>query len=72
MDMKYIELIETERLTMRRLMPDDYKLMAAWDMDERVSRYLLSSACKTPEEPLTWLPKKDPTSKPSGVMSTPN
>ena len=60
---KYKEVIETERLTMRRLMPDDYKLMAAWDMDERVYKYLLSPPCKTPEEPLTWLPKKDPTSK---------
>ena len=63
MGMEYIEVLETERLTMRRLMPDDYKLMAAWDMDERVYKYLLGSACKDPEEPLAWLPKKDPTSK---------
>ena len=57
------EIIETKRLVMRRLMPDDYKVMAAWDMDERVFRYLLGSVCKTPEEPLAWLPKKDPASK---------
>ena len=60
---EYYELIETERLTMRRLMPSDYKAMAAWDMDERVYKYLLGTACKSPEDPLVWLPKKDPTSK---------
>ena len=54
----YYEVIETERLVMRRLMPEDYKAMAAWDMDERVYKYLIGSACKTPEEPLVWLPKK--------------
>ncbi len=57
------EIIETNRLIMRRLRPEDYLAMAAWDMDERVYRYLMSSVCKTPEEPLAWLPKKDPTSK---------
>ena len=57
------EIIETERLIMRRLRPDDYLVMAAWDMDERVYKYLMSSACKSPEEPLVWLPKKDPTSR---------
>lgn len=57
------EIVETDRLIMRRLRPDDYLAMAAWDMDERVYKYLLSPACKTPEEPLAWLPKKDPTSK---------
>ena len=57
------EIVETDRLIMRRLRPDDYLAMAAWDMDERVYKYLMSSACKTPEEPLVWLPKKDPTSK---------
>ena len=57
------EIIETDRLIMRRLRPDDYLAMAAWDMDERVYKYLMSSVCKTPEEPLVWLPKKDPTSK---------
>ncbi len=56
------ETVESERLTMRRLMPEDYKAMAAWDMDERVYKYLLGNACKFPEEPLVWLPKKDPTS----------
>ncbi len=58
-----MEIIETERLVMRRLMPDDYLAMAAWDMDERVYKYLPSTVCKTPEEPLVWLPKKDPNSK---------
>ncbi len=48
---------------MRRLRPEDYLAMSAWDMDERVYKYLLGSACKAPEEPLAWLPKKDPTSK---------
>ncbi len=62
-NMENIETIETERLTMRRLMPSDYKAMAAWDMDERVYKYLLGTACKSPEDPLVWLPKKDPTSK---------
>ena len=57
------DVIETERLVMRRLMPEDYKAMAAWDMDERVCKYLLGSVCKSPEEPLAWLAKKDPTSK---------
>ncbi|MBP5298866.1 MAG: amino acid racemase, partial [Lachnospiraceae bacterium] len=38
------EIVESERFTMRRLMPDDYKLMAAWDMDERVYKYLLGNA----------------------------
>ena len=42
-----METVETNRLHMRRLMPDDYKAMAAWDMDERVYKYLLGSACKT-------------------------
>ena len=32
-------------------------------LDERVYKYLMGSACKTPEEPLVWLPKKDPTSR---------
>ena len=63
-----MEMIETERLIMRRLMPEDYKAMAAWDMDERVYKYLLGSACKTPEEPLAWLPKKDPASKVNILM----
>jgi RimJ/RimL family protein N-acetyltransferase len=62
------EVVESKRLIMRRLMPEDYKVMAAWDMDERVYKYLLSSACKTPEEPLAWLPKKDPTSKVNILM----
>ena len=31
-----MEIIETERLIMRRLMPEDYLAMAAWDMDVRV------------------------------------
>ena len=55
--------METDRLIMRRLRPDDYLAMAAWDMDERVYKYLMSPACKNPEDPLVWLPKKDPTSK---------
>lgn len=58
-----MEIVESKRLLMRRLMPDDYKLMAAWDMDERVYKYLLGSPCKNIEEPLVWLPKKDPNSK---------
>lgn len=62
------ETVETERLSMRRLMSNDYKAMAAWDMDERVYKYLLGSACKTPEEPLSWLPKKDPNSKVNILM----
>ena len=37
--------------------------MTAWDMDERVYKYLMSSPCKAPEDTLVWLPKKDPTSK---------
>ena len=57
------EIVETDRLIMRRLRPDDYLAMAAWDMDERVYKYLMSPACKNPEDPLVWLPKKDPTSK---------
>jgi len=63
-----METVETNRLHMRRLMPDDYKAMAAWDMDERVYKYLLGSACKTVEEPLVWLPKKDPNSKTNILM----
>lgn len=39
-----MEIVETNRLLMRRLIPDDYKEMAAWDMDERVYKYLLDSA----------------------------
>lgn len=62
------EFVESQRLIMRRLRPDDYKAMAAWDMDERVYKYLMSSACKTPEEPLSWLPKKDPHSKTNILM----
>ena len=57
------EVIESERLLMRRLRPSDYLAMAGWDMDERVCQYLMGSVCKTPEEPLVWLPKKDPASK---------
>ncbi len=57
------ETIETERLTLRRLMLNDYKAMAAWDMDERVYKYLLGSTCKAPEDPIIWLPKKDPNSR---------
>ena len=57
------EIVESERLIMRRLRPDDYLAMTAWDMDERVYRYLMSSVCKTPEEHLVWLQKKDPKSK---------
>ena len=58
-----MEIVETDRLSMRRLMPEDYKVMAAWDMDERVYKYLVGSVCKTVEEPLAWLPKKDPNSR---------
>ena len=57
------EIVETDRLIMRRLRPEDYQAMASWDMDERVCKYLMNNACKTPEDPLTWLPKKDPTSR---------
>lgn len=64
----YMDTVETNRLFMRRLMPDDYKAMAAWDMDERVYKYLLGSACKTVEEPLVWLPKKDPNSRTNILM----
>ena len=63
-----METVETKRLIMRRLMPEDYLEMAAWDMDERVYKYLLGNACKTPEEPLAWLPKKDPNSKTNSLM----
>jgi len=63
-----MEIVETNRLLMRRLIPDDYKEMAAWDMDERVYKYLLGSACKTVEEPLAWLPKKDPYSSTNILM----
>ena len=63
-----MEIVESNRLSMRRLMPDDYKAMAAWDMDERVYKYLLGSPCKTIEEPLSWLPKKDPNSKTNILM----
>ena len=62
------EIVETERLLLRRLRPEDYRAMAAWDMDERVYKYLLGSACKTPEEPLAWLPKKDPASRTNILM----
>ena len=62
------EIVETNRLLMRRLRPEDYVAMAAWDMDERVYKYLMSCACKTPEEPLAWLPKKDPKSKVNILM----
>lgn len=62
------ETVESERLVMRRLMPGDYKAMAAWDMDERVYRYLMGSACRTPEEPLAWLPRKDPNSATNILM----
>ena len=56
------EIVETERLVLRRLMAADYKAMAAWDMDERVHKYLMSNVCRTPKDPLCWLPKKDPNS----------
>lgn len=63
-----MEVVESERLIMRRLLPEDYKAMAAWDMDERVYKYLIGTVCKTPEEPLVWLPKKDPNSKVNILM----
>lgn len=63
-----MERIETDRLIMRRLMPEDYLEMTAWDMDERVYKYLLGNACKTPEDPLSWLPKKDPHSRTNILM----
>ena len=63
-----MEIVESSRLIMRRLMPEDYKVMAAWDMDERVYKYLLGNACKSIEEPLVWLPKKDPNSKTNILM----
>jgi RimJ/RimL family protein N-acetyltransferase len=63
-----MEIVESKRLIMRRLIPDDYIAMAAWDMDERVYKYLPSTACKTPEEPLVWIPKKDPNSKVNILM----
>lgn len=63
-----METVESKRLSMRRLMPEDYKAMAAWDMDERVYKYLLGSPCKTVEEPLVWLPKKDPNSRVNILM----
>lgn len=64
----YDEVVDTDRLIMRRLMASDYKEMSAWSMDERVYKYLQGNACKTPEEPLAWLPKKDPNSKDSILM----
>ncbi len=63
-----METVETDRLILRRLVPEDYLAMAAWDMDERVYKYLLGTACKSPEEPLSWLPKKDPNSKTNILM----
>ena len=55
--------METERLRLERVKPDDWEAMSAWTTDKRVYKYLPSPVCKTPEEPKAWLPKKDPNDK---------
>ena len=62
------EVIETERLTMRREMPADAKEMFVWSGDARVYRYLLSNPVKKPEDMVSWLEGADPNAKDRYLM----
>ena len=43
-------MLETERLTIRRITPADYKEAFAWSGDARVNKYLLHNVLEKPED----------------------
>ncbi len=62
------ETVESKRFVMRRVMPYDYREMAAWTLDERVYTYLLGNPVKKPEDIMNFSRRKDPNSKTNYVM----
>jgi len=58
----YEEILESERMLLRRVMPLDYEEMAAWTMDEKVYEYLLSNPVNDPKEAMIFLRRNDPNS----------
>ena len=55
-------MIETERLTLRRILPSDYLAMYSWRGDPQVARYMLSGAVEKAEDVIPWLEQQDPAS----------
>lgn len=53
---------ETPRLTLRRIVPEDYLEAFAWRGDPRVCKYMAHAAAKQPEDFLPWLRQQDPSS----------
>ena len=43
-------MLETKRLTIRRITPADYKEAFAWSGDARVNKYLLHNVLEKPED----------------------
>jgi len=62
------EVIETDRLIMRRIMASDYKEAAIWCMDKKCYTYLLSNPCEKPEDCMTFLRMNDPNSDSRIIM----
>ena len=55
-------MLETERLTIRRITPADYKEAFAWSGDARVNKYLLHNVLEKPEDMIPWLEGLDQSS----------
>ena len=53
-------MLETERLTIRRITPADYKEAFAWSGDARVNKYLLHNVLEKPEDMIPWLDQINP------------
>ena len=62
------EIVESNRLTLRRVMPSDYQEMSAWTLDERVFKYLLGNLSENPEDVIPFLRMRDPNSKSRYLM----
>lgn len=61
------KMLETKRLTIRRITPADYKEAFAWSGDARVNKYLLHNVLEKPEDMIPWLEGLDQSSKDSYI-----
>lgn len=52
--------IETERLIMRNLVPDDYKAAFKWCGDPKVNKYMIYPLYKNAEDVKTWIESLNP------------
>ncbi len=62
------EVVETERLVMKREMPSDCAEAFEWCSDERVYIFRLANAAKNPEEVMDFLESADPNDRNKIIM----